>query len=1472
MTLSLFAGCFGGDSRTDEEPIYEAYDCRIEEDNTSLWCAEERGVAKLPMVVESGYITSCIFGAMDEEGNTKLTCNGITGTIETYPVGERIRHLDNNCRLALLANGEGIVTCSNGWQARLAASANACIRVLEDASDKGVYEQASCNGLDINYGAPNSGVTIQANLLGMYDHDAGTFGTLEIPAYDPVTQRIFLVNVLEKSVDIVSIADPSDPQLVGRVDLSKIGEPNSIDIRPSDGLLAIAVHRETDIWNYEDAPLPFVVTKDRPDTGLVYFMDTDGQRLNIIDDLGYQPDMITFTPDGNKVLVANEGQPSTDYKFDPEGSVDIIDVSGPILDVGEEHVTHVTFHAFEEDKASLMQKGIRVNGPGANLSMDFEPEYITVSPDSLTAYVAIQEANAIAVLDVEAGQFTEIMPMGYKPHSSGAAVHTPLAWEDSGITDTSGWMFLGEDATLGTEVYLMLSDASNELHLVDFDPATESLSLRANPLVTLSSEADFEDLAVCKYDGLNAFILAEESIPSLQFFDGQGSQITRLVPENSSFTMVGDYAILPSAISDIETNKGFESVACFGNHLYTMTQSSLSTPGSTEQWIRILDINIDTMTLEGQYLYPVELTDGAYSRGGKMDKVTSMVAIGQGELLVIERDSATGDLASKWVFRVDLSQGTNLMDLDESMRASGVLEQMSMNEFTEIEVDTPDVDLTQTIVNDRILINELASKVSLGPSNPYLDGATDSDYIELYNPTNADINLSGWRIYDDISKAYTFPEGSSIGPMSYLLLFADDTNDGTQDWDMTIDENGAHHLPIKLSSGGESVTLEDNNQVIIENVIFPALSQDTSYGRLVTGSSIFGVTELTPLGDNVEYVGGEGGPSAASQGIKPVLKSPFVELGDRYGAKPEALTIVAGSTQGAFISGVSSDLSLNKQLSLDDANYNAFSQGDTVNESTMNQLEGSGLDYCSFHDAFTFANDGGEVFLIDANDGQVLDVYSLANADFEGVTCDDEGTIYLANEATTQIHVLEYSTDFSLIGTLNLENLPVDLDDGKGLESVSYVASSQAPSMWPSSAEGYLIAGSQDATAVNVYAIPASISGEVDLQAVATIELAFNDVAGLDVANDLIFSLHDSHDTVRVHDLEGNFIASYATPSTFQDTEGIDVQFDCMNQTMEIAFADDEFSDFFIATLGGSICVSQTTTEIELFDFIKEQPPFEFDMTGELRLGVLTDAGATATSIPFGFIDIRLHPLDGSDEDGYNPFPWPVMALYMPDGITSYTVDGEMYLITGNEGDLRDYRYFNSSSGMNVIGHNEEIRIASTTLDPMRFPDANSMQQMSQLGRLNVPNNCGDSDADGDLDFICAVGARSFSIWTTDMEMVWDSGHDLSYYSTKNGQHRIDEMNSRDDNKGIEPEGVRVGVIEDRTYLFVSMERSFGVMIYDISNPHQPTFQQWIQVDGATNPEDMEFIPAEISPTSTPLLVVANEDSGTVGIWELSLL
>ena len=66
------------------------------------------------------------------------------------------------------------------------------------------------------------------------------------------------------------------------------------------------------------------------------------------------------------------------------------------------------------------------------------------------------------------------------------------------------------------------------------------------------------------------------------------------------------------------------------------------------------------------------------------------------------------------------------------------------------------------------------------------------------------------------------------------------------------------------------------------------------------------------------------------------------------------------------------------------------------------------------------------------------------------------------------------------------------------------------------------------------------------------------------------------------------------------------------------------------------------------------------------------------------------------------------------------------------------------------------------------------------------------------------------------------------------------------------------------------MERSFGVMVYDITDPSSPSFQQWLQVEGASNPEDMEFVKPQDSPTGKALLIVANEDSGTADIWELT--
>ena len=66
--------------------------------------------------------------------------------------------------------------------------------------------------------------------------------------------------------------------------------------------------------------------------------------------------MITFTPDGTKVLTANEGQPNNDYTIDPEGTISIINVSGGFNNVKQSDVTNLNFNAFDSQLASLKAK------------------------------------------------------------------------------------------------------------------------------------------------------------------------------------------------------------------------------------------------------------------------------------------------------------------------------------------------------------------------------------------------------------------------------------------------------------------------------------------------------------------------------------------------------------------------------------------------------------------------------------------------------------------------------------------------------------------------------------------------------------------------------------------------------------------------------------------------------------------------------------------------------------------------------------------------------------------------------------------------------------------------------------------------------------------------------------------------------------------------------------------------------------
>jgi YVTN family beta-propeller protein len=226
--------------------------------------------------------------------------------------------------------------------------------------------------------------------LGTYETGIFDDGAAEIGAYDPASQRLFIINAAATTLDILNVADPTNLVLVSEIDLSAYGDSaNSVAV--FEGLVAVAVQAEA-----------------VDGAGQVVFVDVDGNLLNSVA-VGVLPDMVTFTPDGSKVLTANEGEPNEDYTVDPEGSVAVIDISGGVEALTQDQVTLIGF--------SEAPEGVRIFGPNATVAQDIEPEYIAVSPDSSTAYVTLQENNAVAVIDLGSNSLSAIVPLGVKDHS-----------------------------------------------------------------------------------------------------------------------------------------------------------------------------------------------------------------------------------------------------------------------------------------------------------------------------------------------------------------------------------------------------------------------------------------------------------------------------------------------------------------------------------------------------------------------------------------------------------------------------------------------------------------------------------------------------------------------------------------------------------------------------------------------------------------------------------------------------------------------------------------------------------------------------------------------------------------------------------------------------------------------------------------------------------------------------------------------
>ncbi|WP_335952082.1 choice-of-anchor I family protein [Acinetobacter beijerinckii] len=238
--------------------------------------------------------------------------------------------------------------------------------------------------------------TIKLSVLGHYKTNIFAESAAEIPAYDAASKRLFVVNAQKGLVDVLDASKPEQPIHIAELsarDYLADSEVNSVAVQ--NGIVAIAVQ-----------------AKNKTDAGLVVFFNAKDLSFMSKVAVGSLPDMLTFSPNGKTVLVANEAEPNDDYSIDPEGSVSIIDIQ----DIKQPKASIADFRAWNSQKADLMAKGVRIFGPNATVAQDLEPEYITISGDSKTAWVTLQENNAIARIDIAQQKVTDIYPLGYKDH------------------------------------------------------------------------------------------------------------------------------------------------------------------------------------------------------------------------------------------------------------------------------------------------------------------------------------------------------------------------------------------------------------------------------------------------------------------------------------------------------------------------------------------------------------------------------------------------------------------------------------------------------------------------------------------------------------------------------------------------------------------------------------------------------------------------------------------------------------------------------------------------------------------------------------------------------------------------------------------------------------------------------------------------------------------------------------------------
>ena len=250
-------------------------------------------------------------------------------------------------------------------------------------------------------------------------------GIAESVAFDAHSGKVFSLDTAGGKVNVLTLGADGSLSLASTIDVAAepgFGSANSIAVK--NGVVAVA---------YANAAAD--------QKGFVTLWDSAGTKLTTVT-VGVGPDMVTFTPDGTKILVADEAE-AVSATANPAGSVTIIDLAAGAANavVG----TTIGFGALDGAEALLRAAGVAIY-PGQAASADIEPEYISVSADGTRAYVTLQEVDAVAVIDLTDASATKplaLLPLGsvdhalagneFDPSDKGTPVVNIGAWDVEGL-------------------------------------------------------------------------------------------------------------------------------------------------------------------------------------------------------------------------------------------------------------------------------------------------------------------------------------------------------------------------------------------------------------------------------------------------------------------------------------------------------------------------------------------------------------------------------------------------------------------------------------------------------------------------------------------------------------------------------------------------------------------------------------------------------------------------------------------------------------------------------------------------------------------------------------------------------------------------------------------------------------------------------------------------------------------------------